>query len=621
MTPPAARTVETLTVAQAIVRYMIAEGVEYVLGILGHGNVVLGEAIQEACARGTIRYISVKNEQNAVHIAAAYARMTGRPLAVTTSIGPGATNLVTGAAAARVNRLPVLLLPGEIFADGTGPVLQQVEGSLDTSANECLKPVARYFTRVTRPEQLRRKLREAFDAMLTPGDMGPAVMCLPMDVQAMAHPFEMDLLLAPRDRDAGRIRPDGSKFVDAARWIEEARRPFLVAGGGAYYSRAWEVLGDLAEMAAIPVATTQSGMGLLLDDHPLSVNGIGPCGSQAANRLARKADLVIGVGTRYSDFTTSSDTQFAREARFININISPFDVAKQNALKLWGDARLTLSALIDALRDARFAPAGTGTGSAYRSATPWFKEVARAREAWHRERQRWLEMEGDPLPQSRAIQIVNDVLARDGTITAAAGSLPGDLQRLWRAHDRGRQGYYCEYGYSTMGFEIAGAIGVKLALPARHVCALVGDMSFLMAPQEIVTAVQLRLPITVVVFDNHGGQSIRGLQRRGGFADFSMEYRIQGSEEFLPLDFVKIAEGLGAAGVRARTAYELERALEKGRALKDRPLVIHLTVDRDNMMGGYDTWWDVPRPESWAKGEGRSQLEAYRKQKAAQVVR
>lgn len=610
---------ENLTVAQAIVRYLIAEGVEYVFGIFGHGNVVLGEALREA--RGKIRYVTVKNEQNAVHMAAAYARMTGRPLAVTTSVGPGATNLVTGVAMARINRLPVLLLPGEIFADGVGPVLQQLEGTTDVTANDCLKPAAKYFSRVTRPEQLRRKLREAFDAMMTPGDMGPAVLTLPMDVQALTCEYDMDLLLAPRDRDMSRIVPDSSKILEAARGIAKAKRPLIVAGGGAYYSRAWEAVADLAELVAIPVATTQSGMGILIDDHPLCVNGIGPCGSQAANRLARRADLVIGVGTRYSDFTTASETAFAPEARFINVNLSPFDLGKQNALKLWGDARLTLAALIESLKADKYARQGTGTGTAYRSNAAWFKEVARARDAWRKERARWLEMELEPIAQSRAIAIVNDVYAKNGTITAAAGSLPGDLQRLWRPVDTARQGYYCEYGYSTMGFEIPGALGVKLALPARHVAALVGDMSFLMAPQEIATAVQLKVPITIVVFDNHGGQSIRGLQRRCGFSDFAMEYMMDGGEDYLPLDFVKIAEGLGAVGLAARTADELERALTKARASKDRPYVIHLTVDKDNLMGGYDSWWDVPRPESWTRGDQKAQLDGYRKKKSEQVIR
>lgn len=601
---------ENLTVAQAIVRYLIAEGVEYVFGILGHGNVVLGEALAEA--RGRIRYVTVKNEQNAVHMAAAYARMTGRPLAVTTSVGPGATNLVTGVAMAKINRLPVLLLPGEVFADGVGPVLQQVESHTDVTANDCLRPVARYFSRVTRPEQLRRKLREAFDAMMTPGEMGPAVLCLPMDVQAMSHSFDTGTLLAPRDRDMARIVPDTSKILDAGRTVAKAKRPLIVAGGGAYYSRAWEAIAALAEMIGAAVATTQSGLGVLLDDHPLSVNGIGPCGSSAANRLARRADLVIGIGTRYSDFTTASETAFAPDATFLNINISPFDLGKENAVRLWGDARLTVGALVESLKADRFKAVG--------EATPWRKEIARLRDGWRRERAKWLEMDGETLPQSRAIAIVNDAFAK-GTITAAAGSLPGDLERLWRASDPARQSYYCEYGFSTMGFEIPGAIGVKLALPQRHVAALVGDMSFLMAPQELVTAVQMKVPVTVVVFDNHGGQSIRGLQRRSGFADFAMEFTMDGSEDYVPLDFVKIAEGLGCHAVLARTAGELEAALDRAKRTKDRPTVIHLPVDKENLMGGYDSWWDVPRPESWSKGEQKAQLEGYRKKKSEQIIR
>lgn len=599
---------ENLTVAQAIVRYLIAEGVEYVFGIFGHGNVVLGEALAEA--RGKIRYVTVKNEQNAVHMAAAYARMTGRPLAVTTSVGPGATNLVTGAAMAKINKLPVLLLPGEIFADGVGPVLQQVENTIDQTANETLKPVARYWSRLTRPEQLRRKLREAFDAMMTPGEMGPAVLTLPMDVQAMSYTYDMDLLLSPRDRDMSRIVPEASKLGEAAALIAKARRPFIVAGGGAYYSRAWEAIQNLAELAGIPVATTQSGTGILLDDHPLCVNGIGPCGSSAANRLAKKADLVIGIGTRYSDFTTASETAFAPDAKFLNINIATFDLAKQNAFRLWGDARLVVSGLYEELRRQKFKPAGT-----------WTREVQRLRDAWRRERAKWTELDSAPLAQTRAIAVVNEALAKSGTITAAAGSLPGDLQRCWRPFDAARQGYLCEYGYSTMGFEIPGAMGVKLALPQRHVVALVGDMSFLMAPQEIATAVQMRLPVTVVVFDNHGAQSIRNLQRRSGFTDFSMEFNVDGSEDYLPLDFVKIAEGMGAKGIRAETEDELSSALDKAKANKSGPTVIHLVTDKENMMGGYDSWWDVPRPESWARTKSKDELDAYRRKKNEQVIR
>ena len=610
---------ETMTVAQAIVRYLVAEGVEYVLGSLGHGNLVLGEAIH--AARAKLRFVPVRNEQNAVLMAAAYARMTGRPVAVTTAIGPGATSLVTGCAMARVSRLPVLLLPADVFDDGQGPVSQQIEGAVETSANDCLKPVARYFSRVTQPSQLRRRLREAFDAMMTPGEMGPAVLSLPIDVQAMTYGFDRDLTFAARDRDMGRVVPDEAKIIEAAKWLREARRPLIVAGGGTYYSRAWETLTDLAELVGIPVATTQSGTGVMLDEHPLSVYGIGATGSSVANRLARKADLVIGVGTRWTDLATASDTAFARDVRFLNVNISAFDVGKQNAVKLWGDARLTISALVDQLRDSKHPRAGTGTGPGYKSTTTWFKEVQRLRDGWRRERQKWLDLDGDPLPQSRAIAIVNESIGTRGTVTLAAGSLPGDLQRLWRSEDPARQAYYCEHGFQVPGSAIAGAIGVKLALPGRPVTALVGDMSFLWAPQEIATAVQLKLPITVVVFDNRGGQSVRGLQRESGFADFGTEPRIEGKEDAQAVDFARIAEGMGAIGLSASTADELESALDRGKASKDRPVVIHLRVDRDNRMGSYDTWRDVPRPENWSKGEKKTQLDGYRKLKSGQIVR
>ncbi|HEX4629206.1 MAG TPA: thiamine pyrophosphate-binding protein, partial [Gemmatimonadales bacterium] len=324
-----------VTAAHALVEGLIAEGVECVLGILGHGNVQLGQAIAEA--RGRIRYVPVKNEQAAVHAAIAWARQRGTPLAVTTSVGPGATNLVTGAACARINRLPVLLLPGEVSSDGVGPLLQQLETLNGTTVNDTLKPVSKYWARLTRPEHLRRVLREAFDAMLEPGNEGPATICLPMDVQATAADFDERWLRTPVDRRPQRATAGAESIREAADVLLRAERPFLISGGGVIRSGAQAQLRALAEALQIPVAHTQAGKGALAWEHPLNVYGVGPTGSRVANSLARRADVILGVGTRYADFTTASETAFRADARFINVNICWTDVGKERALKLWGD--------------------------------------------------------------------------------------------------------------------------------------------------------------------------------------------------------------------------------------------------------------------------------------------
>ena len=412
-------------------------------------------------------------------------------------MGPGATNLVTGAATARVNRWPVLLLPGEVFAENVGPVLQQLESTLGLTANDTLRPVSKYWTRLSRPAQLRRAVREAFDAMLEPGDEGPATICLPMDVQAEAFDFDEALLLAPRDRRYPRVSADPDAVAEAAQLLAGAARPFIVAGGGVLRSGAAAELQALAEHLGAPVAPTQAGRGLLRWDHPLNVLGAGPTGTAAGNELAGAADLVLGVGTRYSDFTTASETLWPPGARFINLNICGFDVGKQRALKLWGDARATLTALLAALEQRAVARRGEGSGPDYRGAGDYAAQIQRQRTAWLEEMERWRARPGAPLRQSRAVGIINDWIGPEAVVINAAGSLPGDLHKLWRNTDPAGLDYLMEYGYSCMGFEIAGGLGAKLALPRRRVVVLVGDMSFLMLPGELVTLAQLGLPVTV----------------------------------------------------------------------------------------------------------------------------
>ena len=613
-------TVKTMTAAQALVECLIAEGVQYVFGIFGHGCVQLGQALHHR--RERIRFVTVRNEQAGVHAAATMARLTGQVQAVTTSVGPGATNLVTGAAMARVNRWPVLLLPGEVFAENVGPVLQQLESTVDQTANDALRPVSKYWTRLTRPDRLRRTMVNAFDAMLEPGDEGPATICLPMDVQAEAYDYDTERLLAPRDRRYPRVAADPRAVAQAAGWLGQAQRPFIVAGGGVLRSGAAAELLALAEHLGAPVAPTQAGKSAVPFDHPLCAFGAGPTGAAMGKELAARADVVLGVGTRYSDFTTSSETLFAPGARYININICHFDVCKERALKLWGDARATLTALLGAVEDAGVTRRGEGAAADYQgSGDDYAAEIQSRRADWIAETETWRHREGVPLRQSVAVGVINDHLqGPDSVVLSAAGSLPGDLQKLWRVTDPEGLEYLCEYGYSTMGFEIAAGLGAALALPNRRAVVLVGDLSFLMMPSELVTAAQLGLPMTVVVFDNHGGQSIRHLQKRSGFDDHGMEY-LKPDGSMLELDFAGIARGMGCAGLRASDADGLRRALEEADTVADRPTVIQVEVDKEDLMPGYGQWWDVPQPAVDEQGRPAAARQQYLEEKAKQVIR
>ncbi|MGH8247788.1 MAG: thiamine pyrophosphate-dependent enzyme, partial [Gammaproteobacteria bacterium] len=380
-------------------------------------------------------------------------------------------------------------------------VLQQLESVQDETVNSALKPVSKYWTRVTRVEQLRRKMREAFDAMLEPGSEGPAVLCLPMDVQAESAEFDISLYLAPVDRAYPRICESPEKISGAVERLLSARRPVIIAGGGTLRSGAQLELLALAERIGAPVVCTQAGIGSILYDHPLNLYSAGPTGTSCGTEMVQKADLVIGVGTRYSDFTTSNDTLWASRPEFININICHFDVSKQRSYKLWGDARRTLEALTTELGQRRAPHRTSGGGASYSNDGEYFKEIQRSLAAWLRIAESWLARDRIPIDQTAAIDVINRHITGQSVVINAAGSLPGDLHRLWKNKDPEGKGYLMEYGYSTMGFEIAAGLGAKLALPHREVIVMVGDSSFLMASQELVTAVQQRLPFTVVVFD------------------------------------------------------------------------------------------------------------------------
>ena len=602
-----------LTTAQAIIQYLQQQhverdGVEHrffagCFGIFGHGNVAgIGQALEQD--RG-LRYYLCRNEQAMVHTAAAFAKMTNRlqTLACTTSIGPGATNMITGAAAATINRVPVLLLPGDIFARrNVAPVLQQLESpaSQDISVNDCFRPVSRYWDRIYRPEQILTSLPEAMRVLTSLADTGAVTLALPQDVQAEAGDYPEDFF-ARRVWHIPRPRGDAAAFARAIDWIRASRRPLIVAGGGVLYSEASENLARLASRTGIPVAETQAGKGSLRFDHPQCLGAMGVTGTPGANVCAREADLVIGIGTRYSDFTTASKTAFQNpEIRFVNINVAEFDALKHSALPLVADARVALEALADTLAGYRIDADYAARVDRFRA--EWENEVDRIYDARH----------GPPLSQGEVIGAVNQVSAESDVVVCAAGSLPGDLHKLWRARDP--KGYHLEYGYSTMGYEIAGGLGVKMAAPDREVYVLVGDGSYLMMAQEIVTSIQEGSKLNIVVLDNHGFSSIGGLSRACGSGGFGTEYRFRTPAgldgEPMQVDFAANAASLGACAVRVRTAGELAQALETARG-HPRTSVVVIETDINQRVPGYESWWDVPVAEVSEMDSVRAAQSAY----------
>jgi 3D-(3,5/4)-trihydroxycyclohexane-1,2-dione acylhydrolase (decyclizing) len=586
-----------LTTAQALISFLQNQYVERdgqenpffagCWGIFGHGNVAgIGQALQQYA--DTFRYYQCRNEQAMVHTSAAYAKMKNRlqTFACTSSIGPGATNMITGAAMATVNRLPVLLLPGDIFAERIqAPVLQQLEWehSQDFSVNDCFKPVSRYWDRINRPEQLITALPEALRVLTSPSDTGAVTLAMPQDVQAMAfdypaHMFEKRVWHIPRNR------PDMSSLRKAVEWIRASKQPIIVAGGGVIYSEAAETLQAFAEKTGIPVGETMAGKGSLPYNNPLNLGAIGVTGTQGANILARETDLVIGVGTRYSDFTTASKTQFQNpDVKFININVAEFDAYKHHALPLIGDAKVILEELTSALE-------GFHTAESY---------VARARQynaEWDAEVERIYHLEHGPLiSQGEVIGVVNLLSRPEDVVLCAAGSLPGDLHKLWRT--RSPKGYHLEYGYSTMGYEIAGGLGAKMAAPERDVYVMVGDGSYLMLSSEIVTAVQEGIKLNIILIDNHGFASIGGLSKSVGSDGFGTKYRYRTDSgqldgEVLPVDFAANAESLGAKVIRVQSRDELADALKKAQTIKQTVCIV-VETDRHQRVGGYESWWDV----------------------------
>ncbi len=626
MSPRTGGTVR-LTVAQALVRFLAEQhterdGVEHRLfegcfGIFGHGNVAgVGQALLELESADPHRlpYVLARNEQGMVHAAAAFARMRNRlsTWACTASIGPGSTNMLTAAALATINRLPVLLLPSDVFATRvSSPVLQELEvpGAADVTVNDAFRPLSRFFDRVWRPEQLPAALLGAMRVLTDPVETGAVTIALPQDVQADAYDWPAELF-AKRVWHVARPVPEPAALARAVEVIRSAQRPLLVAGGGVGYSEATDALHAFATATGMPVAETQAGKGSLPYDQPLALGAVGSTGTTAANAIAREADVVIGVGTRYSDFTTASRTAFQDpEVRFVNVNVASLDAAKHAGVGLVADAREALVALADAL-------GGWTADAAHRA------RASRLAREWDATVQRAYTLGHGPLPaQSEVIGVVNEVSGPRDVVVCAAGSMPGDLHKLWRTRDP--KGYHVEYGYSCMGYEIAGGLGAKMASPDRDVYVMVGDGSYLMMAQELVTAVQEHVKVIVVLVQNHGFHSIGDLSETLGSQRFGTRYRSRGEAsgrldgDLLPVDLAANAASLGATVLRAGTVDELRTALLEAKA-GDGPVVVHVETDPLINAPSSESWWDVPVSEVAELDSTQQARKTYESHKADQ---
>ena len=604
-----------LTMGQAIVeflkkQYVERDGVEHqffagMFGIFGHGNVAgVGQALHQYA--DSFRFYQTRNEQAMVHTAAAFAKMNNRlrTLACTTSIGPGATNMITAAAGATINRIPVLLLPGDIFSTRlVAPVLQQLESpsSQDISVNDCFKPISRYWDRINRPEQIITALPEAMRVLTSQAETGAVTVALPQDVQTEAFDYPI-ALFEKRVYTIPRQRADVDQLRKAVKWIHASKRPMIIAGGGVIYSEATDQLAHFAEQTGIPVTETFAGKGALHYDHSQCLGTIGASGTTAANIIARDADLVIVVGSRLSDFNTASKTAFQnRDVRFININVAEFDAAKHAALSLVADARVTLEELGEAL-------------AGYRVAPDYSAQIASLREEWNAEVDRIYHLGHVPLPsQGEVIGVVNEFSDPEDVVICAAGSMPGDLNKLWRT--RNPKGYHIEFGYSCMGYEIAGGLGIKMADTSRDVYVMVGDGSYLMMAQEIVTSIQEGYKLIIVLVNNNGHSSIGGLSEATGAQGFGTRffYRTETGQidgDVLPVDLATNAESLGAHVIEATTTTSLKAALQEAKDC-EHTAVVKIDVDFDQRVPGYESWWDVPVAEVSEVETAQEAYEAY----------
>ncbi len=585
-----------LTVGHAVVKflqnqYVERDGVEAkffagCLGIFGHGIVAgVGESLMET---PDFRFIMTRNEQSSVHMATAYAKMKNRlgTFACISSIGPGATNMITGAACATINRLPVLLIPGDIFATrNVAPVLQQLESfsSQDISVNDCFKPVSKYWDRINRAEQLITALPEVMHVLTSPSETGAVTLSLPQDVQAEAFDFP-EALFRKRTWKIGRPRPDANLLREAVSCIRAAKKPIIIAGGGVIYSEASEALKKLVETTGIPVAETFAGKGSLPYNHPSNLGAVGATGTPGANEITAEADLVIGIGTRYSDFTTASKTAFQHpDLKFININITDFDTHKHSAIPLTADAKVCLEELDSLL-------------SGYKVAEGYRNHVAELNKSWDKQVAEFYHVSGDiPVNQVEVVGAVNDFAGPRDVVVCAAGSLPGDLHKLWRTIDP--KGFHLEYGYSTMGYELPAGMGAKIACPDREIYVMIGDGNYLMNNSEIVTAIQEGIKFTVILLNNNGFASIGGLSQSIGSERFGTKYRYRDEEtglmtgEILPVNFALNARSLGAHVIEAHDIPSLKNALSEAK-VQTITTVITIETSLSKGIPGY-AWWEV----------------------------
>lgn len=595
-----------LTVAQAVIKYLNQQYVERegkenkffagCFGILGHGNVAgMGQAIQQ---QNGLKYYQCRNEQSMVHTAAAYAKMKNRlsTFICTTSIGPGATNMITAAAGATINRLPVLLIPGDIFAKrNVAPVLQQLESanSQDFSVNDCFKPISKYWDRINRPEQILFALPEVMRVLTSPAETGTVTLAIPQDVQAEAFDYPLDFF-EKKTWSIARPRPDLNQLERAVEMIKKSEKPLIIAGGGAHYSDALETLKKFVHKTHIPLAETFAGKGALRFDDPHQLGAVGATGTPGANQISEAADLIIGLGTRYSDFTTASKTAFQNpNVKFININITEFDAAKHGGLMLQGDAKAVLEELMNLLED-------------HRVSEDYQKRVAEYNQSWEEKvSEIYNYRHNNQMSQGEIIGAVNNFADDNDVVLCAAGSLPGDLHKLWRT--KSNKSFHLEYGFSCMGYEIAGGLGAKMADPSREIYVMVGDGSYLMLSQEIVTSIQEGYKLTIILIDNDGYKSIGSLSRSLGSEGFGTRYlfrnqnsqRIDGDETTtnatLPINLADNARSLGAHVIECTDYQSLTNALKDAKSI-DKTTVIYTTCDRYQGIDGYG-WWEVPVAE------------------------
>lgn len=612
-----------LTAGQALIRYLSNQFVEHdgdehpffpgIWGIFGHGNIGgVAQAIQQY--EDTFPYHLARNEQAMVHTAIAFAKMKNRTqaFACLSSIGPGAANMITGAAAATINRIPVLLIAGDGFAERIqSPVLQELESehSPETSTSDAFRPVVRFWDRINRPEQLITSLPEAMRVLTSPADTGAVFLAMPQDVGTFAYEFPTSMF-ERRVWHIARNRPDVRVLQHAADLIRAAKRPLMICGGGARYSRAEEVVATFAERTGIPVAMTHAGKGALTDDHPMSLGGAGVAGSKGANEMAEVADLVIGVGTRFTDFATASKTAFRNpDVRFVNINVFEMDAYKHSGVAMTGDAKVSLEELLDLVGDYH-----TGQG--------YVTEIAGHREWWDKEVERLYDSVAGELPtQASVIGAVVRASEPTDVVVNSAGSFPGDLLKLWKVRDS--MSYQVEYGYSVMGYEIPGGIGAKLADPSREVFVMCGDATFLMMNSDLATAVQEGIKITLILVDNHGFSSVGNVSEQVGCEGFGCHYRYRDADNkysgpIFHHDLDKICEGLGAKTQKVATLEQFRQALVVARKSEVTSAIV-VETNWHERVGGYATcWWDMATAEVSEMPAVQAAREVYVTEKKAQ---